>query len=85
MGARGIKRRKRRRPLAKVRGQLQTPEANQATALSPMGAVQAYGNILRATRSPHPRQRRAGLVLGLLIALPLAITGVVAFVVLATH
>lgn len=71
MGSSGIRRRKRCRRLPKVRADLDgTTEPNQATPLSPMGAVQAYGDIFRAAQSPNQRQRRAGMPLGVMITLP---------------
>ena len=85
MGSSGIKRRKPRRPLPKVRGQLPRPEPNAATALSPMGAIHALGDIGRAATSADKRQRRAGRSLWFAFALPLVIVAISALVFLATR
>jgi hypothetical protein len=81
MGSSGIKRRKPRRRLPKVKGELPRPEMNQATALSPAVVPQVYGNIARATRSAHKRRRRMSAPLALIVGLPMLLLVVMIAVV----
>ena len=72
VGARGIKRRKPYHRLPRLRGHVVPTEA-EASPLTPMGVVGAYGKIARAAKSRDPRLRRAGIILGPAIALPVIV------------
>lgn len=85
MGSSGIKRRKPRRRLPKVQGDLPTFEMNQATNLSPAGVPRNYGMIFRAARSKNRGQRRAGVALAWFIGLPFVLIAIAAAITIALH
>jgi hypothetical protein len=83
MGSKGIKRRKPKRPLPKVRTTAESAaaEPNAATPLSPMGFPAVLGNVLHSTES----RGAAGRAGRWIVALPLILVAVVAVLALVTR
>ena len=85
VGSSGPKRRKPRRRLPKVQGRVAPGEPNAATALSPAGVPQVYGNIARAARDRRGRASGTRPPASVLIGLMLAVAAIIVVVAFLTR
>lgn len=83
MGSSGIKRRKPRHRLPRLRGDL-VPE-REPSNWTPMGVVNGYGKIFRAMGSPDRHTRLSGTAVAIAIALPAVVLALVGLVALVIH